>query len=124
MLKNIKERGQDLKKSNNYLDNIPKTNKKWEITKEGIVEITVENRGFFHKIAQKFFKKPRYSFIKLDEFGSCVWRQIDGEKTIYEIGQILKTKHEKAAEQLYERLSKFIGILEHNNYIIFVKKEK
>ena len=97
-------------------------NKKWKITKEGMVEITVENKGFFHKIAQKFYKKPRYSFIKLDEFGSCVWRQIDGEKTVYEIGQILKTKHEKAAEQLYERLTKFIGILEHNNYIIFVKK--
>lgn len=69
MLKNIKERGLNLKRSNNYLDNIPKTNKKWKITKEGMVEITVENKGFFHKIAQKFYKKPRYSFIKLDEFG-------------------------------------------------------
>lgn len=119
-----KERGQDLKNSNNYLDNIPKTNKKWKETKEGFVEITVENKGVYHKIAQRFFKKPRYSYIKLDEFGSCVWMQIDGEKTIYEIGQILKTKHEKAAEQLYERLSKFIGILEHNNYIVFTKKQK
>ncbi|MCI9125905.1 MAG: PqqD family protein [Eubacterium sp.] len=113
-----------MKNSNNYLDNIPKTNKKWEETKEGVVEITVENKGVYHKIAQKIFKKPRYSYIKLDEFGSCVWMQIDGEKTIYEIGQILKTKHEKAAEQLYERLSKFIGILEHNNYIVFTKKQK
>ena len=34
------------------------------------------------------FEKPRYSFIKLDEYGSCVWKQIDGKKTIYEIRKI------------------------------------
>lgn len=113
-----------LKNERNYLDNVPKTNKKWELTKEGVVEITVENKGVFHTIAQKFFKKPRYSFIKLDEYGSCVWQQIDGEKTIYEIGQILKSQHKKAANQLYERLAKFMGILEHNKYIIFVNEDK
>lgn len=111
-------------KQKNYLDNIPRINKKWELTKEGVVEITVENTGMFNSIAQKVFKKPRYSFIKLDEFGSCVWQEIDGKKTIYEIGQILKSRHQKAADQLYERLAKFIGILEHNKYIVFVKEER
>lgn len=113
-----------MKKEKNYLDNIPKTNKKWELTKDGVVEITVENKGMFHTIAQKVFKKPRYSFIKLDEYGSCVWQQIDGKKNIYEIGQILQSQHKKAANQLYERLAKFMGILEHNKYIIFVNEEK
>ena len=94
------------KQKKNYLDYIPQVNK------------------MFNRIAQKVFKKPRYSFIKLDEFGSCVWREIDGKKTIYEIGQILKVQHQKAAEQLYERLAKFMGILEHNRYIVFVKGEK
>ena len=102
-----------MKKEKNYLDNIPKINKKWELTEQGEVEITVENKGVFHRIAQKFFKKPRYSFIKLDEYGSCVWQQIDGEKTIYEIGQILKSQHKKAANQLYERLAKFMEISQH-----------
>lgn len=113
-----------MKKEENYLDNIPKINKKWELTEDGVVEIVVENKGFFHTIAQKFFKKPRYSFIKLDVYGSCVWQQIDGEKSIYEIGQILKSQHKKAAHQLYERLAKFMGILEHNHYITFVNEEK
>lgn len=112
------------KQKKNYLDYIPQVNKKWELTKEGMVEITVENTGMFNRIAQKVFKKPRYSFIKLDEFGSCVWQEIDGKKTIYEIGQILKVQHQKAADQLYERLAKFMGILEHNRYIVFVKGVK
>lgn len=113
-----------MKKEKNYLDNIPKINKKWELAEDGVVEITVENKGMFHTIAQKVFKKPRYSFIKLDEYGSCVWQQINGERSIYEIGQILKMQHKKAANQLYERLAKFMGILEHNQYIIFVNEEK
>ena len=112
------------KQKKNYLDYIPQVNKKWELTKEGMVEITVENTGMFNRIAQKVFKKPRYSFIKLDEFGSCVWQEIDGKKTIYEIGQILKVQHQKAADQLYERLAKFMGILERNRYIVFVKGVK
>ena len=75
-------------KKENYIDNIPKINKKWEILEDGIVEVTIENKGFYNTLAQKLFKKPRYSFIKLDEYGSCVWKQIDGKKTIYEIGKI------------------------------------
>lgn len=48
----------------NYLDRIPKINdKKWELDDEGYVEVTVENTGFYNTIAQKFFKKPRFSFI-------------------------------------------------------------
>ena len=89
------------KNQKNYLDNIPKVNKKWELLEDGIVEITVENTGMFNTIAQKIFKKPRYSFIKLDVYGSCVWQQIDGKRTIYEIGQILRWIQEQLLSELY-----------------------
>lgn len=109
----------------NYIDKIPKNNdKKWEVLEDGIVEITVENTGFYNTLAQKIFRRPRYSFIKLDKYGSCVWQQIDGKKSIYEIGQILKKEHKGASNQLYERLSTYFGILERNKYIIFVNEEK
>ena len=74
-----------MKEKKNYIDNIPKINDmKWDVSEDGIVEITVENTGFYNTIAQKIFKKPRYSFIKLDEYGSFVWQKIDGKKSIYE----------------------------------------
>lgn len=110
------------KEKKNYLDYIPKTNKTWGINKNGVVELMVENKGFFNMIAQKVFKKPRFSFIVLDEYGSFVWKNIDGEKSIYEIGQELKDEHEGAGQQLYERLAKFVGILESNEYITFINK--
>ena len=65
--------------------------RKWEVLEDGLVEVTVENKGFFNVIAQKCFHRPRTSYIKLDEYGSCVFQQIDGEKSIYEIGQILES---------------------------------
>ena len=110
------------KNAENYVDRIPRINgKKWELLEDDIVEVTVENTGFYNTLAQKLFKKPRYSFIKLDEYGSCVWQQIDGKKTIYEIGQILKKEHKGESNQLYERLSTYFGILEKNGYITFVE---
>lgn len=111
-----------MKEKKNYIDNIPRINDmKWEVLEDGIVEITVENTGFYNKVAQRLFKKPRYSFIKLDEYGSFVWQQIDGKKSIYEIGKELGNKHKGASGQLYERLSKYFGILERNKYIVFEK---
>ena len=111
-----------MKEKKNYIDNIPRINDmKWEVLEDGIVEITVENTGFYNKVAQRLFKKPRYSFIKLDEYGSFVWQQIDGKKSIYEFGKELGNKHKGASDQLYERLSKYFGILERNKYIVFEK---
>ena len=111
-----------MKEKKNYIDNIPKINDmKWDVSEDGIVEITVENTGFYNTIAQKIFKKPRYSFIKLDEYGSFVWQRIDDKKSIYEIGKELGNKHKGASNQLSERLSKYFGILERNKYIVFEK---
>ena len=38
-------------------------------------------KGFYHKIAQKIFRRPRVSDIKMDKYGSFVWHAIDDEKT-------------------------------------------
>ena len=82
-----------MKEKKNYIDNIPKINDmKWDVSEDGIVEITVENTGFYNTIAQK---------------------------SIYEIGKELQAVHEGAATQLYERLSQYFAILERNKYIVF-----
>ena len=111
-----------MKEKKNYIDNIPRINDmKWEVLEDGIVEITVENTGFYNKVAQRLFKKPRYSFIKLDEYGSFVWQQIDGKKVYMKLEKNLEISIRGASDQLYERLSKYFGILERNKYIVFEK---
>ena len=63
------------KDSKNYLDYVPVKNPEveYETGDDGIVTVYIEWKGFYHRIAQKFFKRPRVSDVKLDGYGSFVW---------------------------------------------------
>ena len=105
----------------NFLENIPVRNSliKWSQSDDGKVTLEIENTGFFNTLAQKFFKKPRISYVHLDENGSFVWPIIDGEINIISIGEYVKEEFGEKAEPLYERLAKFFQILESYKFITF-----
>lgn len=107
--------------SKNYLENIPlKQNSiNWKIGDDGLVTLEVENKGWANRIAQKFFGRPKISYVHLDEHGSFVWPLIDGEKDITEIGVAVKEHFGENAEPLYERLARFFQILKSYNFITF-----
>ena len=56
------------KDSKNYLDFIPEKNPEieYETGEDGIITVLIEWKGFYHKLAQRFFRRPRVSEIKLD----------------------------------------------------------
>ncbi|MGH4120809.1 PqqD family peptide modification chaperone [Clostridium sp.] len=71
-----------------------------------------------HKI-QKFFRKlkfriPEYKKTSLDEYGSCVFLQIDGKKTVKDIGENLEVKYGDKVQPLYERLLLFLNHIDVN----------
>ena len=103
----------------NYLEKIPcrKESIGWTTDGEGKVTLEIENKGVFNKIAQKLFKKPKISYIHLDETGSFVWPIIDGQTDITALGLKVKEKFGDAAEPLYPRLSKYFQILESYGFV-------
>lgn len=105
--------------SKNYLEGIPlrRADINWTKAEDGMVTLEIENRGFFNKIAQKFFKRPEISYVHLDETGSFVWPLIEGDKNLIEIGECVKEHFGEKAEPLYERLAKYFQILESYNFI-------
>ena len=105
--------------SENYLEKIPVkcSHIKWEQSEDGKVTLSIENTGFFNSIAQKFFGKPKISYVHLDSMGSFVWPLIDGEKDILDIGKSVEEKFGDECKPLYERLAKFFQILESYNFI-------
>ncbi len=109
------------KKSENYLEKIPQINPKnaWTRDENGIVTIEIENKGIMNRIAQKLFKKPKISYVHLDEFGSFVWKQIDGEKDIIAIGKAVDEEFGEKAQPLYERLARYFQIHESYGFVIF-----
>ncbi|MBE7038484.1 MAG: PqqD family protein [Ruminococcaceae bacterium] len=105
----------------NYLDKIPVRNEKINFTSDenGIVTLEIENKGIFNKLAQKLLKKPKISYVHLDETGSFIWPLIDGEKSILALGEDVKERFKDKANPLYERLAKYFQILESYKFINF-----
>lgn len=105
--------------SENYLERIPLKNPeiKWTTDENGMVTLQVENKGLANKIAQKLLKKPKISYIHLDENGSFIWPLIDGEKDIIAIGEHVKERFGEKANPLYERLVKFFQILDNYKFV-------
>ncbi|MCI7107254.1 MAG: PqqD family protein [Lachnospiraceae bacterium] len=112
------------KQKENYLDYIPRPNTlfEWNRNESGKIEVKVHNKGVFNKIAQIIFKKPKYSYIELDEFGSFVWEQMDGKRSIFEIGILVREQFGEKAEPLYSRLAQYIKLLHNNHFIVYENK--
>ncbi len=109
------------KETGNYLEKIPFRNESinWTKNENGIVTLEIENKGIFNKLAQKLLKKPKITYIHLDELGSFSWQMTDGEKDILAIGKDVKEKFGEKAEPLYERLAKFFQIVHSYGFIKF-----
>ena len=113
MKKNIKDE--------NYLEKKPicKTGLNWTKDENGNVTLEMENKGVANRIMQKLIKKPKISYIHLDEMGSFIWPLMDGEKDIFEIGKFVEEHFGEKANPLYERLSQYFKTLEKYNFIEF-----
>ncbi len=105
--------------SENYLERIPRRAESivWTKDENGVVTLEIENTGVVNRIAQKLLKKPKITYIHLDEMGSFVWPLIDGEKTIIELGEYVEQRFGEDAHPLYERLVKYFQILESYNFV-------
>lgn len=108
----------------NFLDFVPMRvqNQKFQEKEDGTIVMVVERKSMYDKIAHCLRKKtPKCSYYTLDVLGSFVWQQIDGTKDVYEIGCLVKDEFGEDAEPLYERLAKFIQILEMNRFVEYRK---
>lgn len=112
MKKNIKE---------NYLDKKPLRHPdiNWTTDENGVITLEIENKGIMKRITQVLFKKPKISYIHLDEMGSFIWPIIDGKKDITAIGKEVDEHFGEKAEPLYERLAKYIQILASYGFVKF-----
>lgn len=105
----------------NYLEKKPQRAEgvRWSEDEKGIVTLEIANVGFINKIAQKLFKKPPITYIHLDEMGSFLWTKLNGEENLISLGQKVETHFGDKAKPLYERLAKYIQILDSYNFIMF-----
>ena len=103
----------------NYLDRKPAHHPdiRWKNEDNGRVTLEVDNTGWANRIAQKLFKRPKVSYVHLDEMGSFVWPLLDGEKNIIDLGKLVEAEFGEKANPLYERLAKYFQILDSYQFV-------
>lgn len=108
------------RKNENFLEKIPIKNKKinWYKDEKNLVTLEKKNCGIVNKLAQMILKKPKTSYIHLDELGSFVWLSVDGQENLIEIAKKVKECFGEKADPLYERLTEYIQILYNCGFII------
>ena len=107
----------------NYLDMVPvRADLAWSTDENGIVTLEIENRGIMNTIAQKVFRKPRISYVHLDETGSFLWPLIDGGQTVGQLAQPLKERFGEEAEHMYPLIAKYFHFLASYNFVRLTPK--
>lgn len=107
------------KQQKNYLDLIPEraAEMNWRQDEDGIIVLEVENTGIFNRIAQKLFRRPKYTQVHMEKYGSFLWPLIDGERTVMDLAQLQKEAFGEEVEPLYPRIVKYIQIMESYHFI-------
>ena len=103
----------------NYLDRIPMrpANLPWKTEEDGIVTLEVENKGWVNHLAQKFFGRPKVSYVHLDKLGSFIWPLLNENTTLTELGKLVDDEFGEEAHPLYERLARYFQILDSYGFV-------
>ena len=107
------------KLSANYMDIVFVRNESrpWRQKNDGIVEIDMENTGFFNALAQKFFHRPRVSHISLDKYGSALWLALSGNATVNDVLQKMNEAFPAETDKMLNRVVQFLATLERTGFI-------
>ncbi len=102
----------------NLLDLIPTRKIQFEESTNGL--ITLLKPKFKNKFLVKYLlpriKKPNFR-IKLDLFGSFVWKQCNGSNTLAQIADLLKENFHDEIDPVHDRLAMFIQSLARFHFI-------
>jgi hypothetical protein len=107
------------KKIRNILCCFPRRAVNWDMDQNNNVVLykpKYEN-SFLVKYLLPKMKNP-YIKISLDKIGSWVWQEINGKKSVEEIGKKLYQEFGKDVEPVFERLGLFINQLAKNKFVI------
>lgn len=104
----------------NALDLIPLPRCESTVGEDGSVTLVVPR--FKQEWLLRLVRRLRRSEtvkVHLDETGSKAWREMDGRRSIEEIGKSIDAEGDETIQQKYERLSAFMMILHRNHFITF-----
>ena len=115
----MKNKTKTRKLSANYMDLVFANNAEiqWREKEDGLVEVDMENKGFFNSLAQKFFHRPRVSHIALDKYGTTLWLALDGTATVNDLLNKMNEAFPAETDKMLNRVVQFLTTLETWKFI-------
>jgi len=107
-----------MEKKDNILDYVPVQNCPWGTDEKGRVYLIKEKTK--NKLLKKIIGglgRSQNFHIHLDELGSAAWLQADGQRTILEIGAILRQALAVKIEPAETRLAHFFALLARDRFV-------
>ncbi len=95
----------------------------WRQKDDGLVEVDMENKGFFNSVAQKFFHRPKVSHISLDRYGSVLWLAMDGKNTVSDVLEKMNCAFPDEKEKMLNRVVQFMATLQRCRFICELKND-
>lgn len=102
----------------NLLELRPERSAEWETGEDGRVVLLIPKfrnpfmvRWVLPMLSSKAFR------VKLDAFGSFVWKACDGSSTVAQLGEQMRREFGESAEPVFERIGKFLNKLEREEFI-------
>lgn len=109
----------------NLLDFIPEHAIEWQSEGEQRVYLIKEkSRSRIVKKMIDWLHRSQFFHIHLDELGSAAWLEADGNRTIWEISQVLRERFGERAEPCAERVAHFFSLLYRNRFVSWKNKKK
>ena len=108
-------------KKDNFMLYIPLKNHMEWVEKDNVISLIFHHNKKIERFASWLTKKSTITDIELDEVGTKVWKLINGERTVYDIGQGLFEIYGEKCELLYERLIMYLRYLNNKRWIKFKK---
>ena len=115
----MKNKTKTRKLSANYMDIVFSKNAEiqWRVKENNMVEVDMENKGFFNSIAQKFFHRPRVSHIALYKYGTTLWLALDGTATVTDVLNKMNETFPDESDKMLNRVVQFLTTLETWKFI-------
>ena len=107
----------------NVLEIIPSPNAEFVEENDRIIIVLPKRRN---RLVAGLFPnaEPRRFKLHLDEFGTFVWRRMDGCKRVFDIAQELHGRFGARVEPVYERLGLFINMLAQRRLITLQQSQR
>lgn len=114
-----KEKKRKRGEQRNLLEIKPVRNLEWEIEPNGLVVLLVPKfrNKYLVKYVLPHLRKPHFR-VKLDEYGSYIWKMLDGNTTVGEVSEKLNVTYGENFDPTYERIGKFITSLAYNKFLL------